>query len=136
MISWHEVDTITFCENITQFLIEHPSPGPKDSTVAPSMPDFKSKSIFSPDSEAKQIQDAIKASLAEAGPNSSSDSISSSDDTDEDAYETPSQVEIEKEDWKNYLGSDEDPKVEIVIRFPNGDRENAIFPSSSKMKVI
>lgn len=74
--------------------------------------------------------------MAEAGPNSSSDSISSSDDTDEDAYETPSQVEIEKEDWKNYLGSDEDPKVEIVIRFPNGDRENAIFPSSSKMKVI
>lgn len=69
------------------------------------------------------------------GHSSSDDSISSTDDSDDDAYETPSQAENEKEDWKNFLGSDDSPKVEIVIRYPNGDRENVIFPSSSKMKV-
>ena len=29
MISWSEVDTMTFCDNITQFLSEHSNPGPK-----------------------------------------------------------------------------------------------------------
>lgn len=134
MISWHEVDTISFCEKVTQFLLEHPSPGPKDSTKPLILPEVKnkpSKESF----EAKQIKAAIKASL-DKGHSSSDDSISSTDDSDDDAYETPSQAENEKEDWKNFLGSDDSPKVEIVIRYPNGDRENVIFPSSSKMKAL
>lgn len=40
-----------------------------------------------------------------------------------------------KDDWKNYLGDDEN-KVEIVIRYPDGNRENIILPSTSKMKVV
>ncbi|KAH9398624.1 UBX domain-containing protein 7 [Tyrophagus putrescentiae] len=139
MISWHEVDTISFCEKVTQFLLEHPSPGPKDSTKPLILPEVKNKVITNIPSkesfEAKQIKAAIKASL-DKGHSSSDDSISSTDDSDDDAYETPSQAENEKEDWKNFLGSDDSPKVEIVIRYPNGDRENVIFPSSSKMKAL
>lgn len=44
--------------------------------------------------------------------------------------------ETSKEHWKNYLGSDLSPKIEVVIRYPDGARENAIFPSTSKMKVF
>ncbi len=45
MISWHEVDTISFCEKVTQFLLEHPSPGPKDSTKPLILPEVKNKVI-------------------------------------------------------------------------------------------
>lgn len=31
MLSWHEIDTVTFCEKITQFLNEHPTPSGKDN---------------------------------------------------------------------------------------------------------
>ena len=36
MFSWHETDTVTFCEKITQFLNEHPSPSGKKEDFATS----------------------------------------------------------------------------------------------------
>jgi len=36
MISWSEVDTMTFCDNITQFLSEHPSPGGNIANATPN----------------------------------------------------------------------------------------------------
>lgn len=40
-----------------------------------------------------------------------------------------------KDNWKNYIGSDESNKMEIVIRYPNGNKEKVMFPSDSKLKV-
>ena len=33
IIFWHELDTVTFCEKVTQFLNEHPSPAGKSETA-------------------------------------------------------------------------------------------------------
>lgn len=38
MVSWSEVDTVMFCDNITQFLSEHPSPIPKEAHILTSNP--------------------------------------------------------------------------------------------------
>lgn len=78
-----------------------------------------------------QIKAAIEASLQDI----ETTTKSNCNDTqlDQDLMET-SQVEL-KDDWKNYLGSDDSPKFEIVMRYPDGKRENTIFSSTSKMKV-
>lgn len=34
MISWNEIDTMTFCDSITQFLSEHSSPGGVNPAIA------------------------------------------------------------------------------------------------------
>ena len=43
--------------------------------------------------------------------------------------------ENDQEDWKKYLGSDDEEKSSIVIRFPDGTRESKELPCSSKFKV-
>lgn len=78
------------------------------------------------ESEEMQIKAAIEASLQDLK-NQSQDSDSDSDSK----FTTP----FETNDWRTYLGSDESPKVEIVIRYPDGNREKVIFPSTSKLKV-
>ena len=40
------------------------------------------------------------------------------------------------EDWTKYLGSDDEEKSSIVIRFPDGTRESKELPCSSKFKAI
>ena len=37
--------------------------------------------------------------------------------------------------WEEYLGSEEDPKSSIMIRFPDGQREAKKIPCSSKFMV-
>jgi hypothetical protein len=40
------------------------------------------------------------------------------------------------EDYRLYLGPENGSKVELVIRYPNGSRENITFPSDSQLKVF
>lgn len=74
-----------------------------------------------------QIKAAIEASLKEADSKSQSDSSSTDDRSDQD--------EPSKDEWTKYLGSNDGPKIEIVIRYPDGKRDNVNFPSTSKLKV-
>lgn len=39
------------------------------------------------------------------------------------------------EDWRLYLGPDDGKKIEFVVRYPDGDKENITFPVESKLKV-
>ncbi|OTF73706.1 UBX domain-containing protein 7-like protein [Euroglyphus maynei] len=145
IIFWNEIDTVTFCEKVTQFLNEHPSPAGKSQTVAenPSISyenfqkvitinDFLKKIINQnpyDESEREQIEAAIKASLQDMdGPNNPDDHESDSDCV---IIENES-----KDDWRNYIGSDESNKMEIVIRYPNGNKEKVMFPSDSKLKAL
>ena len=48
---------------------------------------------------------------------------------------TKSQEEDDGDDWEEYLGSNDEEKSSIVIRFPDGTRESKELPCSSKFKV-
>jgi len=85
------------------------------------------KTLFD-ETEDMQIKAAIQASLQDI-------ENENKHDTESDHSPPPQFNTISEENWKNYLGSDNSPKVEIVIRYPDGNRENTIFPSTSKMKV-
>ncbi|KAJ6222127.1 hypothetical protein RDWZM_000672 [Blomia tropicalis] len=118
MVSWNEIDTMTFCDNITQFLSEHPRPGGDAESVSSNHVEVEKEIVN--DSEEMLLEAAINASLTDITGN---------------GFDHQTQ-ETSKEHWKNYLGSDLSPKIEVVIRYPDGARENAIFPSTSKMKAL
>ena len=42
---------------------------------------------------------------------------------------------VDDKTWEEYLGSEEDPKSSIMIRFPDGQREAKKIPCSSKFMV-
>ena len=55
--------------------------------------------------------------------------------------ETVSKTEIEKvnqeiEDYRLYLGPENGSKFELIVRYPDGNRENITFPSDSQLKVF
>lgn len=43
--------------------------------------------------------------------------------------------EDEKEDYKKYLGSEENGSTDIILRYPDGEKEKMTLPSDSKLKV-
>lgn len=55
---------------------------------------------------------------------------------DEKRIEETNTDDKKNDTWKDYLGSDDGNKMEIVIRFPDGNKEKVMFPSDSKIKVI
>lgn len=85
-------------------------------------------------SEELQMKAAIEASL-----NDMKNEEKKEDDEAPECQEIEDEVleddTTKPDDWRNYLGDEESPKIEIVIRYPDGKRENVIFPSTSKMKV-
>lgn len=54
---------------------------------------------------------------------------------DEKRIDIDETITKEMDSWKNYLGSDESNKMEIVIRYPDGNKQKVMFPSDSKIKV-
>lgn len=111
--SWQEVDTVTFCEQVTQFLNEHPSPSGQSNCESKDVAATKHPYEGS---EEEQLEAAIKASLAEV----------------EDA----NCIDLEKDRWKEFLGTDNSAKMELIIRFPDGNKEKVMFPSDSKLKAL
>ncbi|KAH7641300.1 ubx domain-containing protein 7-like protein [Dermatophagoides farinae] len=140
-------DTVTFCEKVTQFLNEHPSPTGKSQTsssssVVANNPSISYENFQKPspyeESEREQIEAAIKASLQDMEVHNNHDD---DDDDDDDCKIVKNDSMIEQQqpkqdDWRNYLGSDESNKMEIVIRYPNGNKEKVMFPSDSKLKAL
>lgn len=41
-----------------------------------------------------------------------------------------------KDTWKDYLGSEDDPKIELVLRFPDDTKEQISWPCSTKIKAL
>ena len=80
-----------------------------------------------------QIEAAIKASLQDMEDNNQHNS--GEQNLDDSTKQQNSTTNIIKDEWKNYLGTDDSNKIEIVIRFPDGNKEKVMFPSNSKLKV-
>lgn len=58
--------------------------------------------------------------------------------TNSEPSATTSSVEAAKsssEDWRAYLGHENGLNFELVLRFPDGNRENISFPAESQLKV-
>ena len=47
-----------------------------------------------------------------------------------------SQTTEPTEDYRVYLGPENGSKFELVVRYPDGNRENITFPSDSQLKVL
>ncbi|KAG8197423.1 hypothetical protein JTE90_014908 [Oedothorax gibbosus] len=43
---------------------------------------------------------------------------------------------IEVENWKDFLGSDDDPKSDLVLRLPDGNRQQISWPCTTKVKSL
>ncbi|XP_013789365.1 UBX domain-containing protein 7-like [Limulus polyphemus] len=191
LVVWNKVDPISFCDLVTKFLCEYPTP----DGSAPRPPIKKSKSDRILDqSEESQMKAAIQASLEnisdvsilpepEIGSEINDDSgiktcdlhsesllsennkttwnkktstvepddvknftcgsISKSDkeDTNHKLKKKMGEIEITDESdpleqWKDFLGSGDDPESKIMLRFPTGERQQKQFPCSSQLQAL
>ncbi|XP_076311270.1 UBX domain-containing protein 7-like isoform X1 [Tachypleus tridentatus] len=188
LVAWNKVDSMSFCDLVTEFLCKHPSPD--GSTPSPPRKRSRTDSILD-QSEESQIKAAIQASLedsAEAASTAAEHGSASERDEESDVetFESDSEsstsctnifqkdqmqdsngvktflcanlLKVEKEDtnhkikkkmeendtsdvdnpaeqWKVYLGSSDD-QTELILRFPNGERQQKNFPSSSQLQAL
>ena len=149
-----------FLEQIIEFLRDRPSPdgttnhqpisthlvnGSTSTAVVDIEP---SASIYDADEEA-QLAAAIKASLepsAQIKPipisiesdssDGSNDSFVSGDSATPKVDDSPEVIISEVvDDYTQYLGSEASDKTELVLRYPDGNKEKMTFPVDSKLKV-
>ncbi|KAK2721432.1 UBX domain-containing protein 7-like [Artemia franciscana] len=150
---WHSLDAVTFCDLTSTFLENHIG-GPLPGAGEGPQKRRKMEAIVDADEET-QFKAAIKASLVESQSKVESDSESEiesfSDDSKDVAnlppvpVETSSKSDLEKPElkvddksWEDYLGSPEDPKSRLVIRFPEplNSREQLVVPCSSTFMLV
>jgi hypothetical protein len=152
MRHWSALDAVVFCEHITEFINEHPSPdgtavGPAASTSSQAS-GSKSRRIEADNmyeqSEEDQLKAAIAASLREV--QKKARAVDSDDDSDEDIVCLDTEDELEEnktaksasavaEKWEDFLGVETEKLSQLIIRFPDGSRQQKDFPSDSKLKV-
>nr|XP_022299860.1 UBX domain-containing protein 7-like isoform X2 [Crassostrea virginica] len=197
MVTWNrELDAMTFCDLVTQFLAEHPFSDDSFSESPPSKRSKREHSVVDL-SEDDQIQAAIKASLEEPRKsvtyisdsseeeNSDVDDVETFSDTEEDSQSSPvknsssknstntavcsnsepscssktviaennedcktcekhtvengfanSNSSCEEDSYKKYLGKESDPQTSIMIRFPDGKRQQLSLSSHSKLMAL
>ncbi|ELT92791.1 hypothetical protein CAPTEDRAFT_20428 [Capitella teleta] len=156
LVTWTHSDPMTFCDLVGEFLLTHSSPsGPP--AESPPVKRKKEASSVVDISEDDQLQAAIRASLAESVASISEDDddegdscciaddletfSGSEDDNSRDSI-TKKTPKLEtngvdkKNNWKEFLGSDEDPKCKVMFRFPNGKRSQISFPESSSLRAL
>lgn len=120
------------------------------------------KALYEESKEA-QLKAAIEASLqevAKAEPSATHNISNDADDSDLETFvdsdpedklnavpkestsyqkstppPTPTKEPKVVEDYRLYLGPENGSKVELIIRYPDGNRENITFPSDSQLKV-
>lgn len=159
--AWTSIqDVDSFCEKVTDFLTCHPSPSGEvvegdfgvtsilnhtsDNNNHEGSRSGSFKTSITEMTEEEQVEAAIAASLAAA-----KQEVRIDDDMDDEEFETfdssdddhvpqvtkvVSKPEVVKEDFTKYLGS-ASTLAELVVRFPDGQREKCSFPQDSKLKV-
>ncbi|XP_023226428.1 UBX domain-containing protein 7-like isoform X1 [Centruroides sculpturatus] len=159
LVVWNNIDSVSFCDLVTEFLSHQPSPDGTSSNKK-----LKVESIVDK-SEEQQLKAAIEASLNETVSKLSGkgSDLSDDDDTDVETFESDSESSLPNNhdsknkhikenskhcennenvndksasNWKMYLGSNEDPKSELIIRFPDGRRQHITFPCSSQLQAL
>ena len=120
---WQGTDAMALCEDLTHFLDNHPHPNP--DIIIDDNDDDNSNVVNAAGSAGQPMEeedDDLKAAIAA----SLQDQPQNIDDDME-----PESID----NWQDYLGEETEKKVEIVIRYPDGARENVSFPTGSKFKV-
>lgn len=159
LIVWHHVDATALCELIDVFLKEYSSPNGTSTDV--SLP---SKFSLLDQSEDDQLKAALAASLRETNltNNEENDSDFETFDSDSESFgdkltknynninsdqscdtidvvgcgESNDKTDDKVENWKDYLGSENDPKTDLVLRLPDGKRQQITWPCSTKIKSL
>jgi hypothetical protein len=187
--SWTTIDSVTFCDLVTEFLMEHPSPSgataaetaalnaAATSTASASVSnhsnDQLNQRLIYEESEEQQLKAAIAASLKEAASSSNhvnnkiigddecpdSDDLETFDSDTEDStvakpqletkpktvaepmatepcFEDKADTEDSAEDYRKYMGTVGGPSSDIILRFPDGKKEQISFPADSKLKAL
>ncbi|XP_035216881.1 UBX domain-containing protein 7-like [Stegodyphus dumicola] len=162
LLEWHHVDATSICELIQIFLENSCSPnGSSTSITAPTR-----KCSLLDQSEESQLKAALEASLKDAAlvnvddndsdfetfdsdsestsmkANKASD-VNSNSDHSNDTIDVVGFTESNDKDafkcqnsWKEHLGSEDDPKTDLVLRLPNGKREQITWPCTTKIKSL
>lgn len=163
MRSWsNTIDAVSFCEVITEFLMEHPSPnGPSAPVEHAPLLSIPRKPNPYEETEEMQLRAAIAASLEE---NRKPDGLNNCkvDDSDDDSEletfdsdtetgftsktpkepknslveDKPEEKPPSPESWEKYLVPESSSSADIIIRFPDGKRERKSFPSQSPLKIL
>ncbi|CAG2169931.1 unnamed protein product [Oppiella nova] len=176
---WTTIDPVSFCDLVTEFLHDYPSPSGTSANIesipasALTRKSSAEKALYE-ESEEMQLKAAIAASLqevvskGEAIPNNNpdvddSDDLETFDSDNEDnrshsiaskamanscplntketshsdtaSQESKPEAQV-IEDYRQYLGPENGSKFELVVRYPDGNRENIIFPSESQLKAL
>lgn len=157
MLSWNSLDAATFCEQVTEFISAHPSPDGSSGagSFPPTLPQAsgsKSRrleaSTLYEQSEEEQLKAAIAASLKEAQRQAgvdvsddeddeiiSCDSETESNPTSQKKASAAGQASKTTEHWESFIGNDPEKISQLLIRFPDGTREQKSFPADSQLKV-
>ncbi|UYV62454.1 UBXN7 [Cordylochernes scorpioides] len=137
LVTWNNVDAVSLCDLMSEFLTQHPSPD--GSFTQPK------KKIIEPEtlldgSEEDQLKAAIEASIRDMAGTSSSSTTAQAQEDDSDGGESfdsdTKQSEEAGDSWQSYLGADHDPKSELLLRFPDGQKQKMSFPATSQLKAL
>lgn len=164
LVVWHDVDATTLFELVDAFLKEFNSPNGastdvdsspvkcsslldqseddqikaalaaslKESNLTRSSIDDNESDFETFESDSECTGDKLTKNSTEHNSETSCDTIdvvgcSESNDKGDSSTEAT---------WKDYLGADDDPKTELVLRFPDGNREQISWPCSTKIKAL
>ncbi|GFY48282.1 UBX domain-containing protein 7 [Trichonephila inaurata madagascariensis] len=161
LIEWHDVNSNNMCDLIQSFLKEHRTP---DGSSTTSGKEFGTKFSLLDQSEEEQLKAAIEASVKESnnvnveddsdletfdsdsesagGKVSATGNISTHSDHSNDAIdvvglsENNEQTSEGMKTWKEFLGNEDDPKSDLVLRLPDGKREQITWPCTTKLKSL
>ncbi|CAL1276518.1 unnamed protein product [Larinioides sclopetarius] len=162
LVTWHHVDSVTLCELIENFLKEHSTPDGSSTSIKNA---GASHSLLD-QSEEEQLKAAIEASVKESNLINIDDNDSDLETFDSDTESTGGKISIvssanvysdhsndtidvvgisESNDnepvqaessWRDFLGDEDDPKSELVLRLPDGKREQVTWPCTTKLKSL
>lgn len=159
MVSWGALDAVVLCEKIGEFISEHPSPDGSAASPQPSGSQGKSRKVEKSSSvyeqsEEEQLKAAIAASLQDAKkqgtikPELTDDDTQEEDDDDFNSFNfitsghgnklptSSLSKKVNTEKWEDFLGQESEKLSQLVIRFPDGKREQKSFPSDSQLKAL
>lgn len=158
LVVWNKVEQpAAFCELLNCFLNEHASPEGQCHLGEPVLGSLLDVS------EEQQIRAAMEASLKEVASSSIADEESDVETFDSDTEGVSKVPEVNAPDsksdstndidvvncseslestsdtdesWKQHLGCDSDPTTELVLRLPDGKREQIRWPCTSKLEAL
>ncbi|CAG2231506.1 UBX domain-containing protein 7 [Mytilus edulis] len=137
MSTWNKLDATVFCELVTDFLMEHPYNDPSEEPSPAAKRARREPSIVDA-TEDEQLQAAMQASINQNKVPQTVIIDSDSDSNDIETFSGSSDNYCLSEDrnYKHFLGKDTDPQTSLMIRFPDGNRQQLAVSRKSKLMAL